>query len=258
MRPARLRPSIPISASAMTNGTTGCFLGYDPGGIAGNGVAALEVVSGRVVTCRTCSRRNAAESWLWFKEAIDKKKDGEVLGIGVDTLTYWGRGDSGRREADFCLRRKYNTVHTSVMSPNRLAGAMLLPGAIVLLRLRANDPALYVTETHPKVLFHALTGKKRIYKEVGLGARNRWLGEIMGMAGHEWDCVDDHQWDALISAWAAYRGYESKRRRADWRNLVEDEKKSQIEFPAGCVEYRWPDETTIDECQRAVDLLDKA
>lgn len=185
--------------------------------------------------------------------------------MGVDTLTYWGCEDNGRREADFYLRNEYNAVHPSVMSPSRLSGAMLLPGAIVLLRLRARDQAFYVTETHPKVLFHALTDKEKIYKEVDLDKRNGWLGEIMGMADRKPACSDDHQWDALISAWAAYRGYASKRGRAHWRNLVDEQEKSkegqhksEIVYPAGCVEYRWPNNEEIEGCRPALDLLDGA
>ena len=254
-----------MPVSTMTNDITGCFFGYDPGGLGGNGVASLDIESGRAVTYRVCSRRNATESWLWFKKTLEKKEKGEVLGIGIDTLTYWGGGDSGRREVDFYLRKEYNTVHPSVMSPSRLSGAMLLPGAIVLLRLRARESAFYVTETHPKVLFHALTDRKRIYKEVDLNRRNGWLDKIMGIAGQQSACGDDHQWDALISAWAAYRGYASKSGRGRWRNLVEDkekskggEHKSEIVYPAGCVEYRWPKKEEIEECQPALDLLDDA
>lgn len=75
---------------------------------------------------------------------------------------------------------------------------------------------------------------------------------------------NDHEWDALISAWAAYRGHEYVQGGAGWEknlvdgDLVDDEAKIHLDFPAGCVDYRWPgDEEIADVRERHRALIDK-
>ena len=78
------------------------------------------------------------------------------MGLGVDTLTCWGTGHSGWRPADCWLRDRYCTVKDSIVAPNSLYGAMSLNGMAVLLTVRQAFPDIFVTETHPKVLYYAL------------------------------------------------------------------------------------------------------
>lgn len=184
--------------------------------------------------------------------------------------------------------KKPKTVADSVASANGLRGSMGLNGMFVLLRLRNKSGDLYVTETHPKVLHWALVKepyaafpgrrpKQREKIQKWEDARTDWqqmnprLAVLLSLDRKRRDDFrqtpedaayenarmptlsgvpgNDHEWDALISAWAAYRGHESKQGRAGWKNLVDCETRSGLEFPAGLVEYRWPDEKEIDVVQ---------
>lgn len=163
----------------------------------------------------------------------------------------------------------------------------------VLLRLREKSKNLYVTETHPKVLHWALAKKPYAAypgrRPTGRGKIPEWenacrnwqemnlrLAVLLRLDENRRDDFrpkktvyektrmrtlsgvpgNDHEWDALISAWAAYQGHESKQDRAGWKNLVDCETKSALEFPAGPVEYRWPDEKAIDVVQPELRALD--
>lgn len=175
---------------------------------------------------------------------------------------------------------------------------MSINGMFVLRGLRRNCSSLYVTETHPKVLYYALSetpqleeinrriemlfgrrdaakGKRKteIYTEIkslrgqrqekeeeGLPFMNKWLSRVLVTHG---DASTDHasprnshEWDASISAWAAYRGYESAQDRADWKNLVDCDSGSDLDFPAGSVEYRWPGEKEVGAVRGRLRTLD--
>jgi len=280
-------------AHELINGLTGWFLGYDPGGNDSHGVAAIRIEYGRIERPTVGTRPAVADVLCWFQDQSQEwNKKGPlsgVLGVGIDTLTYWSVASNGARSADNTLRCKYPDVKGSVIWPNALRSAMSINGMFVLRRLREQCPPVYVTETHPKVLYRALSGKPyggpplndlnqrindlttrqkgehgdekaRIASEIsrlrrqrpkkeeeGRPFMNEWLSRLLDVSGG--DASPDHQltdnsheWDALISAWAAYRGYESARGREDWKNLVDCESGLDLNFPAGGVEYRWPGE----------------
>lgn len=208
----------------MINGLTGWFWGYDPGGHKGNGVAAIYAVDGVLQTDRTLIRTKdtAAEVVTWFKDRET------AFAMGIDTLTRWSGGSGGWRTADHALRSAYDAKN-SVMSPNGLMGSMSLNGMFVLRRLRRCYRNLYITETHPKVLHEAMTGKP--YKTL-LNGSGRWSAADRPM--REWTGQEEYLWvndkvrnwleplklcaaakeqplknphevDALISAYAAFR-----------------------------------------------------
>ena len=256
----------------MTTDLTGCFLGYDPGGNEKHGVAAIRVVSGSVqkAACRTV--KTAGDALQWLRERIARKETeclggamadlGRVHGLGIDTLTYWSSGRSGLRTADEMLREVFDPVlqkehrkrqvtgaekpfRTSVVALNSLYGSMSVNGMFVLRKIRksseragsSSDP--WITETHPKVLYFALSGEKYDYDN-RREEMNRWLVNEMNMRldGMEESELtkNDHEWDAVISAWAANQG-----RTGRWEtNLVTYEDSANLDFPAGCVDYRWP------------------
>lgn len=276
-----------------SGGLTGLFFGYDPGGNKKHGVAALPVRCGVAESPLGCTKQTAEHVLTWFREQA-AQFGGPVLGIGVDTLTYWSGALNGGRQADLYLRSRYDEVRGSVIWPNSLYGAMSVNGMFVLRRLHECHPRLYATETHPKVLYYALSEteqEKRLNLDVkellahregikgkkekeGIDAKirdlrnrrqgreaeswprmNEWLSCVLGVPIGDASADDQllrssHEWDALISAWAAYRGYESAHGRAQWNNLVECESASALEFPVDGVEYRWPDETAIVDVKK--------
>lgn len=256
----------------MTTNPTGCFLGYDPGGNEKHGVAAIRVESGEVKMAACDTVKTAGDALRWLQERIARKKTecirrgaadlGPVQGLGIDTLTYWSSGRSGLRKADEMLRHVFDPLlretgakkhfSSSVVAPNSLYGSMSVNGMFVLRQLRKSsehpEPSsdLWVTETHPKVLYFALSGEKYDYGRHRV-EMDGWLAKAMNMPldGLEESVLteDDHQWDALISAWAAHEGFTG-----NWEaNLVACKDGENLDFPAGPVDYRWPDPAEEDE-----------
>jgi hypothetical protein len=128
---------------------SGLYLGYDPGGGGAHGVA---VIDDRQAMCDTLL--TAEDAIAWFGERC---RDRAPSALGVDTLTLWSTGPAGWRPADRALRAAYPDVATSVVAPNSLYGAMPINGVVLALELRRMFPTLRITETHPKVLYFALT-----------------------------------------------------------------------------------------------------
>lgn len=247
----------------------GCYLGYDPGGNKdlrrkkGHGVAILRLGGGGV-EADFATLGTVQEVLEWFdKKAVECA----IRGVGIDTLTYWSAARSGWRGADLWLRKKYRDVVHSVAAPNSIYGSMSVNGMFVLRRLRCTQRQILVTETHPKVLYHALRDRKHIYLTDGeappdkpksgveysdLRKRNEWLAAKSPFAGSSVVKLptDDHQWDALVSAWAAHVC-----RLDEWTNLVDHEDSAMLDFPAGSIEYRWPDLVDSETWKKAVSVL---
>ena len=133
--------------------------GYDPGGNGANGLALIFISDG-LITRTESDTVETAQNVLNRLLEFDN-----LIGIGVDTLTQWSTGKSGWRNADLTLRAKYPVVQKSVTPPNSLYGSMALNGMSVLIKLKQYKPSIRITEAHPKVLFHALTGSKYDYGE---------------------------------------------------------------------------------------------
>jgi hypothetical protein len=137
---------------------SGTIIGYDPGGNGNHGFAKLVVEKGIV--------REAKTETLQTTEQVLQVVEGEtsLIGLGIDTLTCWSTGKSGWRPADRWLRKSYIEVQKSVISPNGLYGSMVLNGMAVLVLLRTHQPDLFITETHPKILFWFLTHERYDYE----------------------------------------------------------------------------------------------
>jgi hypothetical protein len=86
-----------------------------------------------------------------------------VSALGVDTLTCWSTGPGGWRSADRWLRQQYPAVRNSVVTPNGLFGSMGLNGMAVLISARKRFDNLFITETHPKVLYWQITRARYDY-----------------------------------------------------------------------------------------------
>jgi hypothetical protein len=208
---------------------SGTVVGYDPGGNGSHGFAEMRIVDGAVVS--VVSRTlDTVESALTLLEAAP-----EPLALGVDTLTCWSTGPGGWRPADRWLRQKYKDVEKSVVTPNGLFGSMGLNGMALLIALRLKYPDLPVTETHPKVLHWHLFGQPYDFY-----ARQREMNEHLGrLVGISIQSADDHQWDATLSAFAAYKGVTG--RWSDDLHAQECETEERIIKPCGSTNYFWPE-----------------
>jgi hypothetical protein len=208
-------------------GVSGVIVGYDPGGLDANGVATLTVVEGKVAGVQTATLPCA-------QLAIDLVEQANPVAIGIDTLTCWGTGPGGWRPADRWLRGKYPGVRNSVMPPNGLAGSMSLSGMALLLTVRSARPALFVTETHPKVLVYQLTGERCDFVR-----RRQFMDDLLTrLLGTEVLVRNEHEWDAVLSALAALEGVTGR-----WHRNLHDlptQPGERIVAPAGATHYCWP------------------
>jgi Protein of unknown function (DUF429) len=215
---------------------SGWILGYDPGGNDKHGVAALKVRKGRAIDLNadTCETSGAAVRWFGQYP--------KPLAVGIDTLLAWSSAKSGDRPADRGLRALYDQVASSVVYSNALYGAMCINGVLVALRLTAqnHETPPRLMETHPKVLYFALAGRRFAWRDQRACMVRRlagWLDPERREIGLE--IRGEHAFDAALSAYAAF---ESLRGRWHTNLLALPLNGEPLLFPAGPATYPWPNE----------------
>jgi hypothetical protein len=207
---------------------SGTIAGYDPGGNSKHGFAVLEIQNGKPVniTIKTLTTVEAVINEIVTIE--------NLIGLGVDTLSCWGTGHSGWRPADKWLRRKYPVVQNSIMSPNTLSGSMGINGMSVLIEAENKSKGISLSETHPKVLYYALTRKKYDYAE-NSNEMDRFLSTQLD--GLDLRTSNDHEWDAAVSAYALFMGITGT-----WKHDLHKlpiENNERILKPCGKTFYFW-------------------
>ena len=205
------------------------IIGYDPGGNGCHGIARLLVRGGKATSVETMALATT-EDVICFIEGQES-----LVALGVDTLSCWYTGRSSWRPADLWLRDRYPAVRNSVVNANALFGSMGLNGMAVLLTARRTHPDVLITETHPKVLYHQMTGRKYDYARCG-EAMDLALADALGV---EVRPGNEHEWDASLSALAALEAFTGR-----WTNDL-------LQLPVGsgarCVSpcagthYFWPE-----------------
>ena len=208
---------------------TGIVIGYDPGGNGKHGVARATLRDGDIlsVTTTTC---NVVE------DVVASIVNNETpLGLGVDTLTCWATGHNGWRPADRWLRQRYDCVQNSVVAPNSLYGAMSLSGMALLVTVRQAFPDLFVTETHPKVLYYTQFNERYDYTGPNASVMDKRLRQLLAANVAP---RNEHEWDAAISILAVVRGLNGSWRR-DLHDLPTDLHECLV-HPCGRTAYVWP------------------
>ena len=205
------------------------YLGYDPGGGGAHGVAAID---GGEVFCDTLVTAQSAIAWF---RARCRERAG--IALGVDTLTLWSSGPAGWRPADRALRAAYADVANSVTAPNSLYGAMPIYGAVVMRALSESVQGLRVTETHPKVLYFALTGQLYNYEQQAAGMVQN-LSEWIGLG--DVNVNSAHAWDALVSAYAAHQ-WVTNDWTTDLHQLRHNDDEELVPVYGNQSHYVWPD-----------------
>lgn len=206
----------------------GTIMGYDPGGNKNNGVAFFTYEN-------SILKKSKIDTIVTAEYVIKHARCfPNLLAIGIDTLTCWSTGESGWRPADRCLKKRHPEVTKSILAPNSLYGAMAINGMAVLIKLRKYYPSLCITETHPKVLYHALTGQKYDYE------RNRQKMDKLLTDKLETTRIpeNEHEWDATISVYAALQGM-----RGNWTidlHTLPPSENEQLIKPCGETHYWWP------------------
>ena len=143
------------------------WLGFDPGGANSFGVAAIFSNEGDIDLERSAwaTVSNAVQAHQWATETAGEFPPS---GTGIDTLMFWSPGEGGWREADHFLRKHYSAARATVMSPNALQGSMAVQGMCLAMLLRQSFPEHPISETHPKVLYLALSGDRYPTKDTRL------------------------------------------------------------------------------------------
>jgi hypothetical protein len=211
-----------------TTQINGTIVGYDPGGNNKDGLVFLTVKNGKPdkISIKTC--RNS-ESVI-----CEILKSDNIIGLGADTLSCWSTGNSGWRPADTWLREKYPAVRNGVINPNYLSGAMGINGMSVLIEVAKNLRDIILSETHPKVLYYALTQKKYDYAK-DTDEMNIFLSDKLAL---EIATKNDHEWDAVFSAYALFMGVTGK-----WKldlHKLDIRENERIVKPCGKTYYYWP------------------
>ena len=115
-----------------------------------------------------------------------------------------------------------------MIAPNGLYGSMAIGGAALALELRGKWPRIALNETHPKVLYRALTGD----------AYDRDHQATAGRLGKSWSLnlskvKNENEIDAVISAWATRQGLN-----CGWTDLLSANDSLVLPIPG--VTYLWP------------------
>ena len=208
---------------------SGVIAGYDPGGNNNHGLALLDYHDGLCKTSHFQTYQNAEDviSSILSLNRLDA--------LGIDTLAAWSTGPSGWRPADRWLRSQYRLCLHSIVSPNGLYGSMGINGMSVLLEVRRAYPHVQITEAHPKVLYWALTGKKYAYDQTSQIMDQ----ELSSLIGANVRTHTDHEWDAIASALAAYKGMLGAWKHDLFQEPMADDER--LIYPAGHVNYWWPE-----------------
>lgn len=180
------------------------FLGYDPGGKAKNGVAAIRLRSDVPEVVETATVGDASEAVDWLGTYASSAQ-----ALGIDTLLAWS--PKGGRACDNALRRRYGG--NSVVAQNSLYSAMTLNGAIVARRI-----GLPAYECHPKLFLRTDPDSeiRVIYDDA--------------LAKHR----SDHEGDAIVAAWCAAMGH-TRKWTVDLYSDIEDD----IELVVPDARYPW-------------------
>ena len=208
--------------SDQTPSNSDLFLGFDPGGDKRFGVASIV---GSKVSFGTVGSIKAAKDW-----AIEASNGIAPYAVGIDTILHWATGQGGFRQADKWLKEKYPNASRSVMAPNSLYGAMTIGGVGLAIELKRLWPNLILNETHPKVLFQALS--EQPYPRENLLSAIEWLTARTKFDLHK-NRPSEDEFDAILSAWATREAVNQR-----WNDLVVTD--NQHIYPISNVHYFWP------------------
>jgi hypothetical protein len=113
---------------------------------------------------------------------------------------------------------------------------MGLSGMSVLIAARARNRYVFVTESHPKVLYQAMSGAPYSYGPASAKEMDALLRTELGLNVRS---ANDHEWDAAVSALAALRGRTGAWNR-DLHALPVNEGERLVK-PSGETHYFWPE-----------------
>jgi predicted nuclease with RNAse H fold len=206
------------------------ILGYDPGGKKANGLALLHIAENGTLRAWLHTCNSVDQALEWVQEQIRQHGFETVDAVGIDTYLSWSTQASGWRPMDEYLKEAFPEVAKSVFSSNSARGSMAVQGMAMALRLRHIWPEIRLNETHPKILYYALSNQVYSFGEPMI----RWLTGLLDPPPRV-TIGNEHQWDALLSAWATWKGLQGF-----WSGDLMDMNGDRLLLPAGQVSYYWP------------------
>lgn len=210
----------------MTNPEASAYwLGFDPGGVDRFGAAIIDERG-----CLKSENLSSVDEAVGFVQSFFGRT--APKGAGIDAPLWWSGGKGGGRRADQRLRRYYGIASGTVQSANSLKGAAVVQGPLLVERLRAVYPEIYITEAHPKAYL--------------LGPHKTNHGYLRGLEiGSNDPRDDDHMRDAILAALAAREG-QLRRWKFDLSSARHPEEQDPKSYWLAPVHYCWP-ESVEDE-----------
>lgn len=208
-------------------------LGFDPGGAAQFGWAALECSPALPLRVRAAGVANHAGQAVDSALAALSPQDCAVA-AGIDSPLYWtpsGVRESDRRVRDLVRRAGARSAAGGIVQhPNCLQGACVVQGPTAALLLRRRVPGIPLTESHPKALLWDLriASESRRPAAVSLSDLSHLAEVSVGGTEHERDAVLGG-----IAAWCMVT------RAAGWVDLVSAEEEPLF-FTSEPVGYWFP------------------
>lgn len=195
------------------------FVGLDPGGRKSFGVAILAGNSKSlrpVFTGTGCCVEKICE----FIGQQAAKFQSPIGGVGIDAPMSWPL-KGGYRPQDEAVWVRCPGAKKSVLQVNSLRGAVIAQGPAAAIQLRKQYGDLLVSEVHPAGTVDALGGNQTATVFATLLSRKvKWLFGLPGFCQNAVGLVkveDNHQFDALVAAYAVYMGCTSQ---PGWNDLM--------------------------------------
>lgn len=152
------------------------------------------------------------------KAAAEQSGNWKLVAAGIDAPLYWSYTGRSRKSDKYVrqqIKQKSKNPAGTVQAVNSLRGACLAQGIMLAAIIEKKYPACRITETHPKALLMACPEAE----EPATGDKN------------------EHERDAIISAWAAAQSISN-----NGRNLYDCENKKAIRDFLKEPWYWWPAE----------------
>lgn len=113
---------------------------------------------------------------------------------------------------------------------------MSVNGMAVLVAVRQAFPDIYITETHPKVLYYESFGERYDYRCLHASDMDDHLSQLLGVNVKP---QNEHEWDAAISVFPVVRGLQGLCQR-DLHALPTNPDERLVQ-PCGKTVYMWPE-----------------
>lgn len=188
------------------------FLGFDPGG-------ATEIAFGWCVCTQNAAgqfEKLASDVCHYAGEAVEQvlavlPANSCVLAAGIDAPLFWNRRGEIRRTVDEIIHAAGGRHPVAI---NGLVGAVVAQGPLLAALLRQQFVNFQITEAFPGALRDLLLARS---DDNALPAElERYEADLRRSPNDN----ENHEWDALAAAYAAWRMYQ---RDPEWRDLFQRE-----------------------------------